>query len=921
MAVAKVVNGLLVSADGVPHAGALVRVKLSQPVVISGTSEVETLERTATTAADGTYSLSLYSNADLTPTGTYYTVTEDARSGDAYTFTVVVPATAGPFIMSSIQTGVLPTASPAVGHLSSLTVDAAVVFTAGPVTMPAASLPESAITSLTTDLAARALDATVVHNTGAEAVAGIKTFSSAPVVPASSFPEGAVANLTADLAAKATDTTVVHLAGTESMTGDKTHSGRLITAKDFVHSTRVATETELVSGLDASLAETVVVTLTANRNIGVPINGVDGHRMKVVLIEGGVGGFTVTPNAALSITNWALNLAIGQSTELPLERVSGVWLLALNPPLAITFLTPSGGDDRNALNSALAALPATGGKILMGTGAWQIGSAGNVSYQMLTGQHVMIEGQGKVSIASTVPEPGNEYGAITLTGASDGTSEVTLRNFTVNHTNSGPGVVDGIMISYPGWPTAPTNRSVKRFTIEDIVVTGASRAGIRCMYTQNGRLVNVSSTGNRNAGAFLLGDDNLVVIGGDYSTNVTGTLTGDYGLSVDSSSTVPYATNLTYIGVKANNNGRKGFDVHHGHDITMIACTAKGNGYCGFYAVTEGLDKDTGDVTFIGCTADMTGANATLAVRAYEIGSFGTPNAAQKPGTFRMLGCKARAVDANGRTDGVSVLLRNPTSGPPANLFAINDCDFSNGGGSTAYIIETDAGAVPAAYMKISDNKMHAVTVIAAIWIQTAPSVLLEIDNNEIQVDAAGGVYNWTVLASGTPIGSISQNKITGATPANTAAVTTGTTLATRGNSLNGAALVDSAQTAPFTAGSLTVDVNGHLNHTKVGVPTTSAINADVTNVVIIRNDDGFTITFDVITLATVANANLMTIGFFANRGVRPTVNMTTSSTTSGGVVYYPVSINNTGFVLRCGSALGIAVGYSVDVTVTGYTS
>jgi len=52
------------------------------------------------------------------------------------------------------------------------------------------------------DLTGLATDSLVAHNTGNETIAGVKTFTSAPVVPSSSFPESAVTNLTSDLSGK-----------------------------------------------------------------------------------------------------------------------------------------------------------------------------------------------------------------------------------------------------------------------------------------------------------------------------------------------------------------------------------------------------------------------------------------------------------------------------------------------------------------------------------------------------------------------------------------------------------------------------------------------------------------------------------------------------------------------------------------------
>lgn len=56
----------------------------------------------------------------------------------------------------------------------------------------------------TGSLGAKADDSTVVHNTGDETVVGVKTFTSAPVVPSNSFPESAITSLTTDLGVRLT---------------------------------------------------------------------------------------------------------------------------------------------------------------------------------------------------------------------------------------------------------------------------------------------------------------------------------------------------------------------------------------------------------------------------------------------------------------------------------------------------------------------------------------------------------------------------------------------------------------------------------------------------------------------------------------------------------------------------------------------
>jgi hypothetical protein len=116
----KTVTGKLTNAS--TGAGGVVFITLSQPAVITGTQEI--IPSTIPVVVDptlGTYSVQLQANNDLTPNGTYYTV-EEIFGGSTYSFTIQVPTTAGPFVITNLLTSP-PTIGASPNHVSTLTVD------------------------------------------------------------------------------------------------------------------------------------------------------------------------------------------------------------------------------------------------------------------------------------------------------------------------------------------------------------------------------------------------------------------------------------------------------------------------------------------------------------------------------------------------------------------------------------------------------------------------------------------------------------------------------------------------------------------------------------------------------------------------------------------------------------------------------
>lgn len=118
-------------------------------------------------------------------------------------------------------------------------------------------------------LAAKADDTAVVHKTGAETVAGVKTFSSEPVVPTPTANASPATKLYVDngLAAKATDNAVVHLTGAETVAGVKTFSSLPVVPLTPTANGETSSKKYVDDGLALKADDTAVVKLTGAQTV------------------------------------------------------------------------------------------------------------------------------------------------------------------------------------------------------------------------------------------------------------------------------------------------------------------------------------------------------------------------------------------------------------------------------------------------------------------------------------------------------------------------------------------------------------------------------------------------------------------------------------------------------------------------------
>ena len=416
-------------------------------------------------------------------------------------------------------------------------------------------------------------------------------------------------------------------------------------------------------------------------------------------------------------------------------------------------------DDTDVLAAALADGAASGITVHLPDGSYRV----TRPLQVELGELRVTAGTDAV-ITSALSEPAGDGEAEVAVLEARGAGTVSIEGLAVQHSATGRGLVDGILVVHAG-----------RADLSRVRVAGAARWGVALDRVAGGHLADCAFVDNRYGGLGLVTSSDVLIEGGSFSQNGTVLVEDGYGIALASSAFGP-SRGVTISGVVADGNLRKGLDVHSGHDVLIEGNTVRGFGMAGIYAVNEDAGKDVADIVIADNLVD--GLDAAQPILGIDIGAYSA--AALPSGHFEVRRNRIRNTSSPAST---AILVRNPQAGgAPTTSVRIHDNHIADGAGPDAYAIRTDNDAVPIGSVTVTDNRVHARSALVVIGVLAAGGA--DVAGNQLVTDTGTAAYGIIVAP---PAGAtITGNQLSGSyeTP-----IATFDGQSASGNSLNGAPL------------------------------------------------------------------------------------------------------------------------------------
>lgn len=410
-------------------------------------------------------------------------------------------------------------------------------------------------------------------------------------------------------------------------------------------------------------------------------------------------------------------------------------------------------NDKPAIQLAIDAWELTGGILIFPQGVYRC--TAQLIFEAVADKAYVIEGFGSTIVSTS----GNSDNVIVFDG--DETNTLAIHNLKITRdpfataTNVAN---NGFLIR----PMAGVGVGWTGLHLLNVQITGFGAAGFYIMNCRNVLVENCKGSNNKQAGLIIEGGSSIVVLGGDYSYNISDSGGSDYGIAVATGVNDGAAQGILITGVNAHYNGRKGIDAHHARDIRIIGNTCVGNGAytgasapSGIFALGSQDNKDVRDVVIAYNVIDMVDA---VAAAGYGIQAGMDGNSGENPGGFIIHGNIIKNCHWNTLSGGICI--NDPGSGTAPRRVIISNNSLYNYAGTTGDGIHMTTPAVLADQMIITGNAFHAIAAVSKA-INSIGALNHIITNNLMRFDGAAG---WGIHTTGGPA-LVVNNVIVGTAP------------------------------------------------------------------------------------------------------------------------------------------------------------